>query len=122
MKDTPKREVRLPHAKKWIKTYRGKNLIKGYAKKFHVDKLCAVKELRILGIEVSAECEKRVVMSIEARKKQRLAIKLKHEQQDKEYLAFDSDEYFAVIIGYTSGGCPYGITHEQMEEINNNAQ
>lgn len=75
-----------------------------------------------IGIEVSAECEKRVVMSIEARRKQRLAIELKHEQQDKEYLAFDSDEYFAVIIGYTSGGCPYGITHEQMEEINNNAQ
>lgn len=74
MKDTPKREIRLPHAKKWIKTYRGKNLVKGYAKKFHVDNLCAVKELRILGIEISAECEKHVVMASEARRKHRLAL------------------------------------------------
>jgi len=31
---------------------------------------------------------------------------------------WESDENFAVIIGYTSGGFPYGITHEEMEDLN----
>lgn len=31
---------------------------------------------------------------------------------------WESDENFAVIIGYTSGGFPYGITHEEMEYLN----
>ena len=26
---------------------------------------------------------------------------------------------FAFIVGYTSGGFPYGITHEEMDEIEN---
>lgn len=30
---------------------------------------------------------------------------------------YQSDEYFAMILGYTSGGFPYGVTHEEMEEI-----
>jgi hypothetical protein len=32
---------------------------------------------------------------------------------------FDSDENFAFIAGYTSGGLPYGITHEEMKALNN---
>lgn len=114
MKDTPKREFRLPEAKSWIKTYRGKNLVKGYEKKFHVDKLCAVKELQILGIELSSECERQVVIASEARRKHKLAIKLKHEQKDKEFQEFERDEYFAMILGYTSGGFPFGITHDEI--------
>ncbi len=30
----------------------------------------------------------------------------------------ESDENFAFIIGYTLGGFPYGITHEEMEDLN----
>ena len=30
---------------------------------------------------------------------------------------FESDETFAFIAGYTSGGAPYGVTWEEMEEI-----
>lgn len=30
---------------------------------------------------------------------------------------FESDETFAFIAGYTSGGAPYGITWEEMEAI-----
>lgn len=32
---------------------------------------------------------------------------------------FDSDENFAFIAGFTSGGAPFGITHEEWEEIEN---
>ena len=31
--------------------------------------------------------------------------------------SFDSDEVFAFIAGYTSGGVPYGITWEEMQQI-----
>ena len=28
---------------------------------------------------------------------------------------YDSDDNFALIVGYTSGGFPYGLTHEELE-------
>ena len=30
---------------------------------------------------------------------------------------FESDDFFAVIIGYTSGGAPYGLTWEEAEAL-----
>ena len=43
--------------------------------------------------------------------------KRKKTQEDYEENLFESDETFAFIAGYTSGGVPYGITWEEMEEI-----
>ena len=34
-----------------------------------------------------------------------------------EHVELDSDENFAFIAGYTSGGAPYGLTHEEMAEL-----
>jgi hypothetical protein len=31
---------------------------------------------------------------------------------------FESDEYFGFIVGYTSNGVPYGLPHEEWDEIN----
>jgi hypothetical protein len=58
-----KRERRLVIAQHWITTYSGKNIIKGYCKFFGVDKLCAIKELSILGVEISEERKKQVIES-----------------------------------------------------------
>ena len=30
-------------------------------------------------------------------------------------LPIESDEYLAFIAGYTSGGCAYGLTHDQFK-------
>lgn len=109
MKQTPKREKRLNSAKTWIKTYPGKNPVKGYAKKFGVDKLCAVKELRMIGVEISEAYEKQLIHSLEALKKQEEALKIDP--------PVDSDEHHAMIMGYTSAGFAYGVTHEEMEKI-----
>lgn len=117
MKNTPKREKRLSSAKNWIKTYSGQNIIKGYSKKYSVDKLCAVKELRMIGVEISEEYEKQLINSMEALRQQRLSFKKKQEDELNTLCEFESDENFAMIIGYTSGGFPYGVTHEEMEEI-----
>ena len=42
--------------------------------------------------------------------------KLKKEKID-EHVELDSDENFAFIAGYTSGGAPYGLTNEEMAEL-----
>ena len=112
------RERRLNSAKNWIKTYSGNNIVKGYSKKYSVDKLCAVKELRMVGVEISEEYEKQLINWMEALKQQRLAFKSKHEDELNILSGFDNDDNFAMILGYTSGGFPYGLTHEEMKEIN----
>lgn len=117
MKKTLKKGQRLSLAKKWIKTYTGKHLVKGYSKHFCVDKICAVRELRMIGVEISQEYENQLLKSLEKLRQQR-SIKKKQKEHELNTLAgVDSDEYFAFIAGYTSGGFAYGLTHEEMEEI-----
>ena len=82
--------------------------------KYSVDKLCAVRELRMIGVHIPEEYEKQLQQSVESVRKQRLASKLKRDKESNSSSLFDSDENFAYIIGYTSGGAPYGVTHEEM--------
>jgi len=117
MRKTLKREYRLRSAKDWIKTYSGNNVVKEYSKKYSVDKLCAVKELRMIGIKISEEYENQLRISLESLKQQRLSLKKKQEDELNALCGFESDENFAMILGYTSGGFPYGVTHEELEEI-----
>jgi ribosomal protein L34E len=116
MRKTPKREYRIRSAKNWIKTYSGKNIVKGYSKKYSVDKLCGVTELRMIGVEISEEYKKQLRQSLESIRQQRLSFKLKRENELNTLDEFDSDENFTLILGYTSGGFP----HEEMEEIRGN--
>ena len=41
-------------------------------------------------------------------------------QQQYEDNLFESDDTFAFIAGYTAGGFPYGITWEEIAEIEQN--
>ena len=120
MKMTPNRNRRLKSAEKWVKTHSGKRIVQGYAKRYGVDKLCAVKELRLIGIEISEEYENQLRQSIEVLKRQRQLRKDKEGQELNSTSEFDSDENFAFIAGYTNGGFPFGITHEEMDENDNN--
>lgn len=120
MKKTLHRDQRLKSGAEWVKTFSGKHNVQGYSKRYGVDKLCAVKELRMIGIEISEEYENQLIHSIEIIKRQRQLRKDKNEQELNSISEFDSDENFAFIAGYTSGGFPYGITHEEMEEIDKN--
>jgi hypothetical protein len=49
--------------------------------------------------------------------------KRKHKKHFKPYIPkgdefpIESDHYFAFIMGYTSGGAAYGITHEEWKMI-----
>ena len=124
-KQTPRRKSltkkgRLDSAKDWIIKYDGKNLISGYAKWFGVDKICAINELKTLGVIIPENLENQIVESLKRRIEQRKLAKEKAEALD--ITVNDSDYNFAFIAGYTSGGFPYGLTHEELEnaELDNN--
>lgn len=117
MKKTQPRDKRLKSAGEWVKTYLGKHIVQGYATHYKVDKLYAVKELRMIGIEIPEEYENKLKQSIEALNRLRQSRKDKKEQEMNSISESDHDENFAFIAGSTSGGFPYGITHEEMAEI-----
>ena len=109
-----KREARLQSASHWIPTYAGKNLlVRGYARWFGVDLLCAVKELRMLGVEVSADYEAKLRATMQARQSRRWPAP----QAEQEPWPLECDEFHAFIAGYTSGGFSYGITWEEWERM-----
>lgn len=117
--NTPRRKrmnraARLQAAEQWIKTYTGRDIVKGYAKWFEEDEVCAIIELRMLGFEISEDrlnkANEKIADKAEARRKR------KEQQQESEALYNDCDGNFYYIAGYTSNGVPFGITWEQMGE------
>ncbi|MBI4524445.1 MAG: hypothetical protein HY695_11625 [Deltaproteobacteria bacterium] len=112
------RQGRLSSARatRWVENYRGKSIIKSYKKWFAVDPLCAITELRMLGVKISAERENQIKTSMEARsaartRRQKLAVASEFEEVFTE-----SDGTFAYIAGYTPGGAPFGVTWEELGE------
>lgn len=121
MNNTPRRKrvnkkARLILAKEWIKSYTGKSLVKGYSRWFGVDTPCALTELKLCGVSFTAESEQTIIRSyqrrIENKRKQKELRDLKLKGRDM----VESDENFAYIIGYTSNGTPFGLTHEELED------
>lgn len=108
-----KREGRLRSARSWIAKYEGKNIVKGYSKWYGVDLLCAIRELRILGVKIDEERERQVKATLEGRIRARQQKRLLQEQEKLSQVYSDSDDTFAFIAGYTSGGLPYGVTWEE---------
>jgi len=51
------------------------------------------------------------------KKQHRYRMKLKNVKHQTESLV-ESDEYIGFIVGYTSNGVPYGLSHNEMDEIN----
>ena len=111
------RQARLQHARStnWIVNYRGKDLIKGYCKWFAVDPICAMTELRMLGWTTSEEKEIEIRKKAEDKALARRGQKEAASQKEQEELCIDSDDTFAFIAGYTSGGAAYGIRWEDSD-------
>jgi len=113
------RAKRLASAKKWVGSYRGHIVVRGYKKWFGVTDLCAVLGLRMLGVDVpdarleQARRDEPSRAAGNARRKERRARMADHGERD---------ETFAFIAGYTEGGAPYGITWEEMESLGEQAE
>ncbi|MCP3917384.1 MAG: hypothetical protein GY711_17700 [bacterium] len=108
-----KRTARLASARHWLLRHEGKNVVRGYARWFGVDHLCAAKELELLGVAIDPayvaqlECtarskaiSRKSAKEREAAKAEALARKLRE----------DTDDVFVFIAGRTSAGFAYGLT------------
>jgi len=109
-----KRNARLVQAQTWFSSYTGKNPVKAYAKWFGVDWLCALRELKLMGIAFSEEAEQRIISSYQQRIEQKRAFKQRSSPNDR--LEDESDNYFLFIVGYTSNGFPYGVSAEEQKD------
>jgi len=114
------RQGRISSGRCWIKKYSGSDPIKGYTKWYGVSKLCALIELRQIGVNISDEQIQQEKLA-EVRKgiNNTTAKRRKAEKKAaKEMALFDdySDDHFSFIAGYTSGGAPYGVTWEDSGE------
>lgn len=109
------REARLQSAKHWLPTYSGNSVVRGYSRWYGVSQVCAILELRILGMKVSDETlpAARKAEDAKAQMKAQMALQRSARQND---MPEDSDEQFAHIAGYTAGGFPYGILWEDVVE------
>jgi hypothetical protein len=99
------RGARLQAAKRWIAEYRGTNLVRGYRKWFGVSDVCAVMELRMLGVDIPDARLEQARRDEQARAAHRARQKAKHASVQ----SLEWDDEFAFIAGYTEGGAPYGI-------------
>ena len=97
-----------------MKTYQGEGIIEDYIKRFGVDLLCAVVELRMMGVAISEDYEHQLRQNEEYK---RTSKKKGTKQIEEDFLDGFSDETFAYIAGYTSGGVPFGLTHEEAGTI-----
>lgn len=108
------RAARLKKAKRWLAGYRGKNLVRGYQKWFGVDGVCAVLELRMLGVDIPDARLEQARRAEQARATHRA-------RQREKYTARSStpewDDEFAFIAGYTEGGAPYGIRWDDADDV-----
>ena len=109
------RKQRIPIAREWIKSYNGKNIVRGYANWFGVDLLCAIIELRFVGQNISEEYESQVRKLVEDKFLQREKAKQKKEQIeiDNKYID-DLESEFEFIAGYTSNGISYGVRKDEL--------
>ena len=95
------REDRLQSATaaRWVERYQGKDIIKDYSKWFAVDPLCALTELKILGVRIDDERERQIRDLIQAR----AGTRRRRKGSPAEDHNADCDETFAQIIGVHSG-------------------
>lgn len=112
-----KRSQRLQSAKVWLETYQGKKIVRDYRRRYGVDWQTAFTELEMLKVPIDPEYKRLVLQSEEARLAAKRRKKAERETKVREDLGFDQDEYFAFIVGYTSGGAPYGLTWEEWATI-----
>ena len=96
-----RRTQRLARGKNWLKMYQGEDVIEDYRKRYGVDLLCAVVELRMLGADISEDYEYQLRQDEEHKRLSRKSSKGKKQKVDEDFIDGFSDENFAFIGGYT---------------------
>ena len=103
-----KRPERLQAARAWLSAYSGKDVVRGYARWFGTDLWCAVLELRMLGVKI----DPKYAEAIKVKKKHHHSSAPPPRDAPSEGFGSEWDENLACIVGFTSGGAPYGTPWE----------
>jgi hypothetical protein len=112
-----KRPQRLESAKSWLETYEGHKVVKAYRARYGVDFECAFTELEMLGVPIDPAYKERVLQSVAAQAAAAQRQKAEQRAEQERQAGIESDEQFAFIAGYTSGGAPYGLTWAEWETL-----
>ena len=112
-----KRPGRLSSARAtgWVEEYKGRNIIAGYSKWFAVDLLCALVELRLLGVKIDQGREEQIKASIKARTAQRARRKKPPEQAQIGEVHAVSDD-FLFIADRAGDYLPDWVCADELEE------
>jgi len=108
-----KRQARLQTAGKWLGSYTGKCVIRGYSNWYGVDYLCAIQELEMLQVPLDSRRKSQLEAAVKERAKRRDERKKRVDEEVRRNTLIDSDDNFSFIAGYTPGGFPYGLTWEE---------
>ena len=112
-----KRAQRLQSAKAWLETYQGHKIGRDYRRRYGVDWPTAFLELEMLEVPIDPDYKARVLQSEAARIAAKRRKKAESEAGSRTPIGDDQDDYFAFIVGYTSGGAPYGVTWEEWANL-----
>lgn len=110
-----KRAGRLQATRKWLAEFRGEHVARAYSRWFGVDRLCAILELRMLGVQLDPD----YVGAVETTYRQTSRRESKRARQRDDphgTYGIDHDDQFAFIAGHTEGGAAYGVMWEQWNE------
>lgn len=107
-----KRPQRLQDAKAWLPTYTGKRLVSAYRKRYGTDWPTTFTELEMLGVTLDSAYKEQVLRTAQLERERQEQKKLER-MVGAEFSNIEQDATFAFIVGYTSGGAPYGITWEE---------
>jgi hypothetical protein len=112
-----KRQGRLSSARAtgWVEKYKGRNIIAGYSKWFAVDPLCALIELRLLGVKIDQGREEQIKASINARAAQRALRKEMQEQARIGEVHAVLDD-FLFIVDCTGDYLPDWVCTDELQE------
>lgn len=118
------RQRRLDKARAWYPKQNfteDSHVIKAYRERFGVNKICAMRELCMLGLldpKRQRDYERQLAM-----REQKMAERRERRQRRKmegaygcgDVYGWDADFFF--VAGHTSGGAPYGVTWEEAENL-----
>lgn len=110
------REARLQSARHWLASFKGKNVVRGYRKRYAVDLECALIELERLGVAIDPSHVQVLRASEAARLENRRRRSERRTAHEEGPLELESDGVFAYVAGYTAAGLPFGLTWEELEE------
>jgi len=73
--------------------------------------------LKLIGVVIPELLENQIVKSHQVQIAQRRQKKEGRKIAESIDFAIESDENFAYIVGYTSNGVPYGLTHDEFYRL-----